>query len=80
MLKQVLFIGAIMLGTVIFAQKKELTLKDAVSNQYRTYGPDRMNGFQWIPNTDCYTFFSKNYQTMFKSSVKNPKDQEATCK
>jgi dipeptidyl-peptidase-4 len=76
MLKQVLFIGAIILGTVVFAQKKELTLKDAVSNQYRTFGPDRMNGFQWIPNTDSYTFFSKNYQTMFKSSVKNSKDEE----
>lgn len=76
MLKHVLFIGAFLVSSGIFAQKKELTLKDAVMNQYRAYGPDRMNGFRWIPNTDCYTFFSKNYQTLYKSSVKNSKDQE----
>lgn len=76
MLKQLLFIGAIFFSTGLIAQKKELTLKDAVMGQFRTFGPDRMPGFQWIPNTDSYSFFSKNYQTMFKSSVKSLKDQE----
>lgn len=76
MLKQLLFIGAILLSSGISAQKKELTLKDAVLGQYRIFGPDRMSGFQWIPNSDSYTYFSKNYQTMYKSSVKSTKDVE----
>lgn len=76
MLRQLLFIGAVLLSTGLTAQKKELTLKDAVMGQFRTFGPDRMHGFQWIPNTDSYSFFSKNYQTMYKSSVKSLKDQE----
>jgi len=76
MLKQILFISTLVLSTMTIAQKKELTLKDAVMNQYRNYGPDRMTGFQWIKNTDNYSFLSKNYQILYKSSVKGTKDIE----
>jgi dipeptidyl-peptidase-4 len=76
MLKYILFIGAIALTTVTDAQKKDLTLKDAVMGQFRTFGPDRLYGFQWIPKTDSYTFFSKNYQILYKNSVKGTADQE----
>ncbi|MFN5911033.1 MAG: DPP IV N-terminal domain-containing protein [Bacteroidota bacterium] len=72
----VLFIGIAAFSFQSFAQQKELTLKDAVLGQFRTYGPDRMYGFQWIPDTDCYIYFSKNYQTMYKSAVSNSKDLE----
>jgi dipeptidyl-peptidase-4 len=61
---------------VVSSGSKELTLKDAVMNQYRSFYPDRINGFQWMPNTDCYTFFSRNYQTMYKSSVGGTQDTE----
>ncbi len=60
----------------VFAQKKELSLKDAVLNQYRVYGPDRVSGFQWLPNSENYVFTSKNYQTLYKASVKNSKEIE----
>jgi len=66
MIKKILFIGAVVLSSGLMAQKKELTLKDAVLNQYRTFGPDRLYGFQWIPNTDFYSFFSKNYPKLYK--------------
>ena len=58
------------------AQKKELTLKDAVLGQFRTFGPDRLYGFQWIPGTSSYSHFSKNYQTLYLSSVKDKSDKE----
>ena len=76
MLKHILLFGGIILSTFTFSQKKSLTLKDAVSGQYRVYGPDRLNGFQWIPNTDGYSFFSKNYQVLYTSSVQSKKDEE----
>ena len=76
MFKHILLIGALVLTSGTFAQKKELTLKDAVSNQYRSFGPDRLYGFQWIPNTDAYSFFSKNYQTVYKSSAITKEDRE----
>ena len=76
MLKYILLFGGIILSTFTFSQKKSLTLKDAVSGQNRVYGPDRLNGFQWIPNTDGYSFFSKNYQVLYTSSVQSKKDEE----
>jgi dipeptidyl-peptidase-4 len=76
MMKYLFFVGIAIISFQSVAQKKELTLKDAVLGQFRTFGPDRMYGFQWIPSTDCYVFFSKNYQTMYKSAVSNSKDLE----
>lgn len=72
----VLVVGFLFGILPVFGQLSELTLKDAVMNQYRTYYPDRVNGFQWIPNTDCYVFVSRNYQTLYKSSVSGKKDTE----
>jgi dipeptidyl-peptidase-4 len=76
MIKNILIFGAILFSTGLIAQQKELTLKDAVMGQYRVFGPDRMYGFQWIPSTDTYSYFSKNYQTLYKSSIKTTKEQE----
>ena len=76
MIKNILIFGAILFSTGLIAQQKELTLKDAVMGQYRVFGPDRMYGFQWIPSTDTYSYFSKNYQTLYKSSIKSTKEQE----
>jgi dipeptidyl-peptidase-4 len=58
-----------------FGQKKQLTLKDAVMGQFRTFAPEQLAGFQWIPGSDSYTFYSKNYQTMYRSSVKSKTDE-----
>lgn len=44
----------------VTAQKKELTLKEAVLNQRNTLAPERINGLQWIPGTDTYVFIQNN--------------------
>ena len=49
------------------SQKSTLTLKDAVLNQFRLYGPDRINSFNWIPGTDAYSFLSKKADTLYTS-------------
>ena len=59
------------------AQKKELTLKDAVMQQWRSFRPDYVNNFQWIPGTDGYSYLSKNWQTVYLSSVNSEKELEA---
>ncbi len=59
------------------AQKKELTLKDAVMQQWRSFRPDYVNNFQWIPGTDSYSYLSKNWQTLYLSSVDSEKEMEA---
>ena len=51
--------------------KKELSLAEAVSQQYRSLRPDRLNQFGWIPGGDSYTYVTSNYQTLMTSSVKD---------
>ena len=51
--------------------KKELSLSEAVSQQYRSLRPDRLNQFGWIPGGDSYTYVTSNYQTLMTSSVKD---------
>lgn len=63
-----LFIGLI---TVNVSAQKELTLEDAVMNQYRAYYPKNSTMVKWIPNTSNYSFLSADYQTLKKGNVKN---------
>jgi dipeptidyl-peptidase-4 len=60
----------VFLALFVSAQKKELSLKDAVMGQFRTFAPDRLYGFQWIPDGDAYSYNDKSYQTLYRSSAK----------
>jgi len=62
-----LFIG---LTTLTATAQKDLTLEDAVMNQYRAYYPKNTTMVKWIPNTANYSFLSADYQTLKKGSVK----------
>ncbi len=70
MLKRLFFIGAILSTTFTFAQKKELSLSDAVMQQYRMFAPETMPFFQWIPNTSEFTYID-GYKKLMKASVKD---------
>lgn len=73
-----IFLFSFVLGVFSsFSQKKELTLKDAVMQQWRSFRPDYVNNFQWIPGTDGYSYLSKNWQTLYLSSVNSEKELEA---
>ena len=56
------------------AQKKDLSLKDAVMQQYRKFYPDFVRSFQWIPNKNEYSFTEK--QSLYTASIKNQKKIE----
>ncbi len=66
-----IFIGLI--GLSVHAQKKELTLEDAVLQQYRAYYPKQTVMFKWIPNTYTYSYLSNDYQTLMQGNIKNDK-------
>jgi len=68
-----LFIGVLTFSSVA---QKELTLEDAVMNQYRAYYPKSSVMVKWIPNTDNYSYLSPNYRTLYKTSVKSNKKTE----
>ena len=60
----------VVLGFGAVAQKKQLTLSDAVMQQNRAFRDEQYNSITWIPGTDSYVYVSNNYQTMYQASVK----------
>jgi len=68
----------LLIGLSIFPSiaQKELTLSDAVMNQYRAYYPKRSTMVKWIPNTQNFSFLSSDYQTLYKGNAKNDKKTE----
>lgn len=59
-------------GTLTFGQGKELTLNDAVMEQYRGFYPTHTFGVQWIPGEDAYSMIEK-YSTLVKVDAKSGK-------
>ena len=57
-----------------FAQK-ELTLADAVMEQYRKFRPDYIFNFQWIPNSSDYSYI-KGFSTLVIYDSKKKKTTE----
>ena len=55
--------------SIVFSQKRELNLSDAVLQQYRSLSPEKLYGFNWIPNTAQYTFFDNKFSTLSISKV-----------
>ena len=70
---------AILLFTLCFAntkaQQKELTLKDAVMEQFGKFYPEHVQGFQWVPGTNFYTYL-ENGTTLKKASAENKSEGE----
>ncbi|HEY0092285.1 MAG TPA: DPP IV N-terminal domain-containing protein, partial [Flavobacterium sp.] len=58
-----------------FSQKK-LTLEDAVMQQNRNFRADKLLGFQWIPNSNKYTYFSDAGKKLMTASATDSKAVE----
>jgi dipeptidyl-peptidase-4 len=62
------FLVAFILFSFISFSQKELTLSDAVLQQYRGFYPEHIVGFAWIPTTSEYSYLEK-YTTLVKGTV-----------
>lgn len=70
MVKRILTVAfLVLIGCTVQAQKKQLTLAESVSQQYRTFRPEQLAGFSWIPKTDLYVY-TDSYTTMKRTSAK----------
>jgi dipeptidyl-peptidase-4 len=58
------------------AQQKELTLKDAVMEQYGKFYPENIQGFQWVPNSNSYVYL-ENRTTLKMASAEGKKESES---
>lgn len=74
-MKKLLFALFLIGGFQSNAQLTELTLEASVREQYRSLAPNTLFGFQWIPNSDCYTYLDE-YTKLMKASVKNTEAKE----
>lgn len=70
-----LFLAFLFISINLTAQKKQLTISDAVSDQYQFLYPNYINGLKWQPNTNNYTYV-KMYSKIVKSSVKSKKETD----
>ncbi len=68
-----IFLISILLAFPTIAQKKNLTIRDAVTN-YKLYG-DYIYGLKWQPGTKNYTFVSDDFSSIKMSSATSKKDK-----
>jgi len=73
-MKRLISVHFIILFGLTFAQK-ELTIEDAVMQQYRKFYPERITGFSWLPNTTNYVYLSADRGTLYKSSPSTQKEE-----
>lgn len=59
----------ILFTAVVFSQKKEITLSEAVLQQYRSLSPEKLYGFNWIPKTSTYSYLDNKFSTIYSSKI-----------
>jgi dipeptidyl-peptidase-4 len=70
-MKRLILPFILLLTPFAFTQKKEMTVKESVLLQ-RSVSPERVVNFLWMNDSE-YSTCSKDYKTLFKSSVGNEK-------
>jgi dipeptidyl-peptidase 4 len=73
--KIILFFG-LFIALSAQAQLKKITLEDGVLQQGRKFGADRMTGFQWIPNTNKYVYYTDVWTKMVTASTNDKTTKE----
>ena len=64
MIKKIFVAIVLFIATSNFAQQKQISLEEAVLLQGRKFGADKLTGFQWIPNTNDYVYFTDSWTKM----------------
>src|SRR5690606_35869848 len=71
-----LFFWALTLAAVTATAQKTISLEDAVLQQGRKFRADRMTGFQWIPNSQSYTYLADSGKQLMSASAANTTAKE----
>ena len=58
------------------AQLKTITLEESVLQQNRKFGADRMTGFQWIPGSTDYVYYTTMWTKMMQASATRTEAKE----
>ncbi len=71
---KITFVFFILSSLTLFAQKKELTLKQSILSIRKELAPEKINALQWIPNSDSYCFIEDDI--LYRSSVSGKEKEE----
>ena len=52
-----------------FGQTKKITLEEGVLQQNQKFRADKLTGFQWIPNTNRYVYYTDSFTKMMSAST-----------
>ena len=69
--KKIVTVFLFLTATVSFGQLKKISLEEAVLQQGRAFKADGLTGFQWIPNTNKYVFYTDTWTKMKSASTTN---------
>ncbi|MBF6642251.1 DPP IV N-terminal domain-containing protein [Flavobacterium sp. J49] len=69
--KKIILFVSLFVAFTTQAQLKKLTLEESVLQQGRAFRADGLTGFQWIPNTNKYVFYTDSWTKMKSASTTN---------
>ena len=73
--KRILLLLSLFITVFATAQNKKITLEESVLQQNKLFRADKLAGFQWIPNTNKYTYYVENGT---KLMIANATDTKST--
>jgi len=74
--KRILLLLSIFITTFASAQKKKITLDESVLQQNKQFRADKLTGFQWIPNTNKYVYYTDSWTKMVSANTADNKASE----
>ena len=74
--KKIILFFSLLLAVTSQAQLKTFTLDEAVMQQNRAFRADKLLGFQWIPNTNKYVYYTDAGSKMMSASTTDSKAKE----
>jgi dipeptidyl-peptidase-4 len=69
--KKIILFVSLFVAFTTQAQLKKITLEESVLQQGRAFRADGLTGFQWIPNTNKYVFYTDTWTKMKSASTSN---------
>lgn len=76
MYKKIIIAFSLFAALTTQAQLKTFTLDEAVMQQARAFRADKLAGFQWIPNTTNYVYYTEGNSKMMQASAIDNKAKE----
>ncbi|MCZ8197202.1 MAG: DPP IV N-terminal domain-containing protein [Flavobacterium sp.] len=74
--KKIILFFSLFIAFTSQAQLKKITLEDGVLQQGRKFGADKLTGFQWIPNTNKYVYYTDAWTKMMSATTTDSKASE----